>query len=301
VRAGGGRPLLALAAAGALAGAVGLQVLRDRHAPLAAGTPVEPALYVRSPAAMKRLVLGFDALAADVFWIRAIQHFGGERLATAGSQEYALLYPLLDLATSLDPYFNIAYRFGAIFLSEGYPGGPGRPDQAIELLKKGIAAQPGKWQYYHDIAFVHYWQLRDYRAAADWFRRASEVPNAPNWLAPMAATMLTHGRDRASARFVWQEIHKSEEAWLRRAAERGLLQLDAMDAIDMLQPVVHRVALAPGEPYSWDALLRRGAIRRIPRDPTSTPFAIDPATGVVTVDRTSPLFPLPDDRARPAS
>ena len=116
------------------------------------------------------------------------------------------------------PYFNIAYRFGAIFLSEGYPGGPGRPDQAIALLRKGISAQPTKWQYYHDVAFVYYWQLRDMEAAARWFRLAATQPNAPNWLEPVAATMLIEGGDRASARFLLQQILQSEEAWLQRMA-----------------------------------------------------------------------------------
>ena len=45
--------------------------------------------------------------------------------AHRGSDEYQLLYPLLDITTTLDPHFNIAYRFGAIFLSEPYPGGAG--------------------------------------------------------------------------------------------------------------------------------------------------------------------------------
>lgn len=298
---GGARLLLGLAAAGMLAGAVGLQVARDAYFPREESATLDTTLYVRSPAAMKRLALGFDALAADIYWIRAIQHFGGERLSTASSKNYGLLYPLLDLATSLDPYFNIAYRFGAIFLSEGYPGGPGRPDRAVALLKKGIAAQPGKWQYYQDIAFVYYWHLRDYHAAADWFRRASAVPNAPNWLAPMAATMLTHGQDRASARFIWQEIRQSEEEWLRRAAERGLLQLDAMDAIDVLQRAIRTVSPGPGESYSWALMIRRGVFQGVPLDPTGTPFEIDPGTGAVTVAQTSPLFPLPEDRPLPPS
>ena len=30
---------------------------------------------------------------------------------------------MLDLTTTLDPRFNIAYRFGAIFLAERYPAG----------------------------------------------------------------------------------------------------------------------------------------------------------------------------------
>ena len=74
---------------------------------------------------MRARARSFESLAADVYWIRAIQHYGGERLAQ-GPRNYDLLYPLLDLTTSLDPYFSIAYRFGAIFLSEQYPGGPGR-------------------------------------------------------------------------------------------------------------------------------------------------------------------------------
>lgn len=295
------RPWLALAAAGALACAIGLQIARDAYFSSDADASAESLLYVRSPEAIKRIALGFDGLAADVYWIRAIQHFGGERLSREGARSYTLLYPLLDLATALDPYFNIAYRFGAIFLSEPYPGGPGRPDQAIALLKKGIAAQPGKWQYYHDIAFVYYWQLADYQAAADWFRRASDVPNAPNWLAPMAATMLVHGNDRASARFVWREILKSEEEWLRRAAQRGLLQLDAMDAVDFLERIVDRVPLEPGERYSWDLLRRRGLVQRVPLDPTGVPFEIHPEIGEVSVSSTSPLFPLPEEKRRPTS
>ena len=130
-----------------------------------------------------------DALAADVYWIRALQHYGGDRLSKTRERKYEQLYPLLDLTTSLDPYFTIAYRFGAIFLSEAYPGGPGRPDQAIALLRKGIEAQPTKWQYYHDIAFVHYWQLQDMGGAARWFRMAAAQPGAPNWLEPVAASM----------------------------------------------------------------------------------------------------------------
>ena len=37
------------------------------------------------------------------------------------ADDYPLLYPLLDITTTLDPRFNIAYRFGAIFLAEPYP------------------------------------------------------------------------------------------------------------------------------------------------------------------------------------
>ena len=120
-----------------------------------------------------------------------------------------MLYPLLDLATTLDPRFNVAYRFGAIFLAEPRPGGAGRPDQAIALLKKGLAFNPGKSDYYHDIGFIYYWHLRDYQQAADWFDRGGRQPGAPFWLKTYAAVMLTRGGDRQASRALWTQIGQS--------------------------------------------------------------------------------------------
>jgi len=287
-------PIVAIAATAMLAGAIGLQVARDRLYPRDERLRTT-LMYVRSGGALQRLALEYDALLADVYWIRAIQHYGGQRLtARERHADYEMLYPLLDIATALDPYFKIAYRFGAIFLSELPPGGPGRPDQAIALLQKAIAVQPHKWQYYHDVAFVYYWTLRDYRQAAEWFTRAGQQPDAPNWLAPVAANMLTQGNDRASARFLWRQLLSSDQPWLRASAERSLKQIDALDAIDALDRIVQRNPPAAGEPYSWDLLVGRGVLRMVPADPAGAPFAIDPGTGRVTVAPESPLFPMPD-------
>jgi len=291
----GVHPLVAVAAAAFLGLAILLQVVRDRSVP--ADVFVQRLLYVRSPQVLDRVVLGFDALAADVYWIRAIQHYGGDRLDVSGRvRKYQLLYPLLDIATSLDPYFNIAYRFGAIFLSEAYPGGAGRPDLAVNLLRKGIATQPGKWEYYHDIAFINYWQLRDTQAAAEWFRRAAQQPNAPNWLMPVAAAMLTEGADRTSARFIWRQMLDADQEWLRNRAQRGLQQIDGLDQIDQLEQIVASVPHRSGEPYSWLEVIRAGGLRGIPLDPSRTPYVIDPQTGRVSVSDQSALFPMPETK-----
>ena len=273
--------------------AVTLQIVRDRTYPRQTDAS-EQLLYVRSPQALDRIVLGFDALAADVYWIRAIQHYGGERLAPqTGGRRYELLYPLLDITTSLDPYFNIAYRFGAIFLSEEYPGGAGRPDRAIQLLRKGIAQNRGKWQYHHDIAFIYYWALQNRVEAASWFRRAAAEPGAPNWLLPLAASMLVEANDRASSRYLWSQILESDQEWLRSRAERSLVQLDALDQIDALNARLTNVLQAMSPPYSWPRLLQAGVIRGVPADPSGTPYELDPATGLIQVSATSPLFPMP--------
>lgn len=293
-----------------VAGAAGVAQVREGQRPLTA--PADDAIYLTSGTTVRRLAAGYTALAADLYWIRAVQYFGGERLrmfdpaagagGTPPSDGYAQLYPLLNLTTTLDPRFNIAYRFGALFLAETSPGGPGRPDLAIALLEKGLAAQPDKWEYMQDIGFVHYWWRGDFKAASDWFERASRVQGAPWFLKSLAATTVAAGGDRQSSRLMWQSIRESAELdWLKNDAERHLLQLDATDALEQLQAVIDRAALQiPGLEASWTSLIRAGVLRGVPLDPAGTPFDID-ASGKVSVSKQSPLYPLQPEPFRRAS
>jgi tetratricopeptide (TPR) repeat protein len=286
---------LAVALAALVALAIALQMMRDRRY-AQPGETADAVLYVRSPEAMRRLALSFTALAADLDWIRAVQHYGGDHGAPqSGTPKYQLLYPLLDRTTTLDPRFNIAYRFGAIFLAEGYPLGVGRPDLAIALLRKGIAAQPQRWEYLEDIGFVYYWQLHDYKSAAEWFDRGGQIAGAPWWLRTMAAVMLTRGGDRASSRLLWRQLHESaDNDWLRGQAELRLAQLDAMDQIDQLQVIIGRYHTLTGRvPDSWLAVERAHLLRGTPLDPSGTPYVLDPDFGRVSVSPSSKLHPLP--------
>ena len=292
-----------------------VQIQRVREARYPPAESAEEMLYVTSGPALRRLAVAYQDLAADLYWIRAIQHFGGTRNRVftpeypqgaplaPGQRPYELLYPLLDLTTTLDPYFNIAYRFGSIFLAEPYPGGPGRPDLAIALLQKGLATRPDKWEYMQDIGFVYYWWLNDYQSAADWFQKSSDVPGAPWWLRSLAATTLAEGGDRASSRVMWQAIRESAEIdWLRRDAERRLRQLQALDEIDALQAALDQAVRAqggrPASARSWAPLQRMG-LRGIPADPTGAPYEVDEA-GRVRLSTGSSLFPLPDEPQRRA-
>lgn len=279
-----------------LATVVGLQAVRDQQAPLAlpAG-PTEHLLYVRSPEFMKRAALSYDSIVADLYWIRAVQHYGQTKLSTAASKQYDLLFPLLALTTSLDPRFNIAYRFGAIFLAESYPAGAGRPDQAIALLQMGLGEQPGKWEFAQDIGFVHYWFRHDYVQAAEWFTRASEMPGAPNWLSPMAAVTLARGGNRESSRRLWREVLSNSDAdWLKKQARFRLSQLDAMDQVGTLEGLVALYAQRTGSaPRTWADLIRGGYLRGIPIDPERHQYQLNPSSGTVTLSEGSPLNPLP--------
>ena len=125
-----------LLASGLAAAAAVLQAGDSRYP---ATQETDRLLYVRSGATARRLALSFKGLAADVYWIRTIQHFGRDLRSRRVVGRFELLSPLLGLTTSLDPYFNIAYRFGALFLAMPPPSGPGRVDQAVALLEIGRA------------------------------------------------------------------------------------------------------------------------------------------------------------------
>ena len=288
------RRTAAAAAVLCLSGAIVLHATERRFAP--PPDVNQPGfLYVRSPSTVKHLALNYAAVASDVYWIRAIQHFGRAHLTQPpGARTYNLLYPLLDLTTTLDPYFNIAYRFGAIYLGEPFPDGPGRPDLAIALLEKGLAAQPHKWQYMQDLGFVYYWHLHDYRSAAGWFERAADVSGAPSWLRPLAAVTLAEGGHTDASRMLWEQLAKSGDEWLRDSATRRLQQLDAMDVIAALEPRLRTYHQShPEVPLTWPALARAGVVPGVPVDPSGTPYLLDAQTGAVTVSPESRIYPLP--------
>ena len=280
-----------------VAGVVGLQAVHEYNGGKPASTTAN-LLYVRSPDAMRRMALSYDSLLADLYWVRAIQHYGTTRLSTDPGTRFDLLYPLLDLTTSLDPHFTVAYYFGSLFLAEPPPGGPGRPDQAIALLEKGLEALPDRWELAQSIGFVHYWWLQDYEEAAAWFATASEFPSAPIWMAPLAAVTLAEGGSRESSRLLWREIAQGvDDEWFRNEATRRLRQLDAMDHIDALGNAVVAFEQGTGRtPSGWEEMWRAGYLPGVPVDPTGFPYSLE--SGVVGLGPGSPLSPLPTGPAQ---
>jgi tetratricopeptide (TPR) repeat protein len=280
--------------------AVVLQRDRERRFPQA--EPAQQILYVSSPAVLTRLALGFDALVADLYWIRAIQYYGGTRLSGELDKSYELLYPLLDLTTSLDPNFNIAYEFGSFFLSEKKPGGPGRSDLAIKLLEKGIRERPDRWQYPYDIGFVHY-RDGNYKTAAEWFLRAADTSGAKKegeradmWLGPLAANTMATGGDTRSSRILYEQLLTSEVAWLREDAARRLKKLDAIDQIAGLERRIAEYEARFGDPPpTWQHMIDGGYLPGVPLDPEGHAYVLNPWWGDVTVSPDSPIWPLPTE------
>jgi hypothetical protein len=258
--------------------------------PYRAQQEVLEVLYLWSGDQVRRLVPGLEAVAADVYWLRTVQYFGGQR-AFEGGKRFDLLRPLLEITVTLDPRLEIAYRYGAIFLAEPPPVGAGQPREAMALLERGVRALPQKWMLRQDLGFFYFLYLKQPQEASRILLEASEVPGAPAWLKNMAADVLAKGGDRETARRMWARIAVEFEGFMKGNALTQIHVLDARDQADRLTSLAGEQTRRSGR--RPDSLGELEAVRtgRVPAvDSSGAPFDYDPATGTVSVSKRSPLW-----------
>ena len=255
---------------------------------------IEETLYIENGEALKKAVLGFDSLAADIYWLRTVQYFGGQRRFSE-EKRFDLLEPLLNITTTLDPNLKIAYTYGATFLSEPWPRGAASPHKGLALIDKGIENHPEHWRFYLDKGFIYFWFLQDYEKAAEIFLDGSKLPGAPYWMVATAGRTLTRGGDRQTARELWKILHDvAENDQMRHNAMVHLWQLDALDEMDVLNSQARRFESEKGHfPETWEEMIAAGYLRDEPADPSGTPYVLEPQRERVYIDRTSALAGLP--------
>ncbi|MFB3923122.1 MAG: hypothetical protein ACE145_15485 [Terriglobia bacterium] len=253
---------------------VPLQRAVDRQ--LTAQRRLEETLYLPSGTVLRRLALGHEGLLADIYWTRVVQYFGRKKLA--GALRFDLLGRLLRITTELDPQLVIAYRFGAVFLAGKPPGGAGEPQEALQLLRRGIVANPDYWRLWQDLGFIYYWDLKDYASAARVFRAGSERPGAHLWMRVLAATVEEEGGNIASSRLLWSEIYREAgDDQVRKSARDHLLALQAYEDLQQLSSLLGKfIQDKGGVPASWQDLVSAGYLRDVPRDPSGEPYALMP-------------------------
>jgi tetratricopeptide (TPR) repeat protein len=259
----------------------------------------EEVLYISSGEMIKRLSLGLEGLAADVYWIRTVQYFGrkileeGEGKSAYDSRNIRmdLLAPLLNIVVTLDPHHISAYRFGAIFLPER------DPQAAIDLLERGIRANPREWRFYQDLGYI-YWQAGDYQKAAEWYDTGSSIEGAAWWMRDLAGVMRIKGGSRDMARAIYEQYYReSDDPMIRSQAVERLLQLRALDEIDAINGMLSQARDRAGScPASLRPLAQRIQAIGIrldeemhPLDPAGFPYRFDNMTCKVSLSNESPV------------
>jgi hypothetical protein len=255
----------------------------------------EETLFLSSGNVIKRMSLGLNALAADLYWIRTVQYFGrkvidsGVPLSSAATKDLRmdLLAPLLGIVVTLDPQHIPAYRFGAIFLPErDMPA-------ATALLEKGIEQNPQEWRLYQDLGYI-YWQAGNaaipeeqneyYAKSALWFEKGGNVAGAPWWMRDLGGLMRIKGGSRDAARAIYSTYLTSDDPNIRAQAVERFKQLRSLDEVDAINSLITRYKEQKGEcPPNlavFSAVLRSIKVnmdqRGLPLDPDGFEYTYDP-------------------------
>ena len=246
-------------------------------------------VLIRSGKLAKWMSLEFAPLMADVYWTRAVQYYGNKHVRHQANLE--LLWPLLDIATTLDPNLVPAYRFGAMFLSQPAPGGAGRPDLAVKLIQRGIEANPDYWRLYEDLGFVFYFDLKDYPKASEAFLEGSKRPGAYVWMKVMAAKVAAEGESFETSMFLWKDIYDSTpDPSIKENALLHLQLLRAKEDCRQINLLADEYEKRFGKrPTSMIELVQAGLLKGIPVDPKGYAYVFDP-DGKADLNLDSPLL-----------
>ena len=224
-------------------------------------------VLLRSGKLMKVMSLEYAPLLADIYWTRVVQYYGNKHVR--GQANLELLWPLLDITTTLDPNLLISYRFGAMFLSQAPPAGAGRPDLAVQLIERGIQTNPDYWRLYEDLGFVYYFDLKDYKKASEAFLEGSKRPNAQLWMKVMAAKVAAEGESLETSVFLWKDIYNStSDPSVKKNALLHLQLLKVREDCRQLDLLADEYAKRFGKrPARMTEMVQAGLLRGIPGDP----------------------------------
>jgi hypothetical protein len=268
-------------------------------AQLAAMHQEQDDLVLRSGPLLKAMSLEYAPLAADLYWTRVVQYYGNKR--AAHDTNIGLLWPLLDVTTTLDPNLIVAYRFGSVFLSEPPPRGAGMPERGIELLQRGIRANPEYWRFYEDLGFIYYFELRDYPKAADAFLEGSKKPGALIWMKAFAARINEKGESLETSAMLWSEIYNStKEPSIKENAKVHLQLLRARADCEQLTRIAAEYKKRAGRPPNdLRDLVHAGLLRGLVLDPVGVVYWFD-LEGNAQINPASPLYKEENlDKAKP--
>jgi tetratricopeptide (TPR) repeat protein len=246
-------------------------------------------LLLQSGSLVKKLSLEYAPLMGAIYWTRAVQYYGEKHRLHAPGLD--LLWPLLDITTTLDPNLLVAYRFGSIFLSDAAPRGAGRPDLAAKLLKRGIQANPEEWRLYQDLGNVYYFDAKDYPNAAAAFEEGSKNPKAAIWMKVLAAKIAGEGRSLDTSYFLWRQVYETTtDEDIRKNAESHLRSLKVdLDLLELDRLLDEYEKQTGKRAKRISELVEAGLLKRVPIDSKGFPYVVG-ASGKAELNRNSPVL-----------
>ncbi len=162
-------------------------------------------LYFPSGNFLVESTLGFREATADYLWFRFIQYYGAYSM---GQNDLRYFDLLIDGITKLDPQFEEAYYFASLVRWSSF----GDIEGSIEMLKRGILANPDKAKLPFQIGFIYYVIEHDYKRAGHWFEMAGRCSDATDKESRFAAFARYRGGDKSVSLALWKNLYESTDS-----------------------------------------------------------------------------------------
>jgi len=217
---------------------------------------------------------------ADLYWLALVQYIGETVIAKA--QRWNALYPLADLVTDLDPRYGYAYQVAGSNLA----GLALLYDQADAILQKGMRNVPGRWTLPWTYATNKFLYQGDFRAAAEYARRAAEVGKRPELAllaANLSAVVNSDDEYRTALAFLDESIEQAGTLELRDELVQRRSKIATYQVLARVEQAVARFRTATGRfPFDLLELITSGELRAPPGDPSGGEILYEPSTGKVS-------------------
>lgn len=240
------------------------------------GVKVEKFTYLPKGDYLRPVVIGFDQIVADIYWLRAIQ-VTGEPIISSMESEW--IYNCLDLVTTLDPRFDYAYQVGGIVLSTI----SNNIEKSNALLEKGLRENPMIWQIPFYLGFNYFYHLNDYKTAAYYMTKASELPGHPQYLPKLTARLYVEaGEPDVGLEFLARMYNQTDDEKVRGALERRIKEVMVERDARILEEAITKFKEIYGSyPGNLNELMDKEILSGIPQEPFGGYYYFDTETGKV--------------------
>ncbi len=229
-----------------------------------------PPLYLPEASNVRLVTLGYDTAVSKLLWFNTLNYFGKQ---FDGAQDYRWLADMCDLVTILDPKSSHAFEFCGTLLAWVAKD----PERSAAIMDRAVKADPNRWRFWYMKGFTNWYFLERLDIARDDFLHASQLPDAPPFIAGIAAKLLAKDSSPTLARQMLETlIAETEDATAKKALKKRLRKMILSEQLFLLQKEVEAYFNQNNRlPASIEDLVQAGQVAAVPIDPYKGRFFIE--------------------------
>lgn len=236
-----------------------------------------PPLYLPQARYVRLVTLGYDTFFSKLLWFGTINYFGKQ---FAGNQDYRWLGNMCELVTVLDAKATHVVEFCGTLLAWVAKD----PRKAEEILSAAIKSDPNRWRIRYLRGFTYWYFLERLDLAKEDFVAASNLPDAPAFLAGMASRLVADDHGPTLARqFLEEMVANTTDPAAKKALKSKLKKARLSEAVFLIETALDSFRRSESrDPSELSELVTRGYLSALPTDPYKGTFILQDGQVVTT-------------------